>query len=50
MQKTVFQVLVNSTDAMYLYCSQVTHCQNGMAMVINPPWVLSSQQAPLYQY
>ncbi|CAF9916027.1 hypothetical protein IMSHALPRED_002946 [Imshaugia aleurites] len=34
---TIFQVTVNNTDAIYLYCSQIEHCQNGMAMVVNPP-------------
>ncbi|CAF9930052.1 MAG: hypothetical protein ALECFALPRED_004509 [Alectoria fallacina] len=35
--KTVFQVTVNNTDPIYLYCSQIQHCQAGMAMVVNPP-------------
>lgn len=34
---TIFQVAVNNTDAIYLYCSQIEHCQNGMAMFVNPP-------------
>lgn len=34
---TIFQVAVNNTDAIYLYFSQIEHCQSGMAMVVNPP-------------
>ncbi|ATY63149.1 extracellular serine-rich protein [Cordyceps militaris CM01] len=30
-----FMVTVNSTDAMYLYCSQAKHCQGGMVAVVN---------------
>lgn len=37
MQNTIFQVTVNNTDPIYLYCSQIKHCQAGMAMVVNPP-------------
>lgn len=36
-QKTIFQVTVNDTNPIYLYCTQVGHCQNGMAMIVNPP-------------
>ncbi|ERF76099.1 hypothetical protein EPUS_01432 [Endocarpon pusillum Z07020] len=33
----MFSMLVNTTDPIWLYCSQGTHCQGGMAMVVNPP-------------
>lgn len=33
----VFSVTINSTDAMWIYCSVPQHCERGMAMVINPP-------------
>jgi len=33
----MFSMRVNSTAPIWLYCSQVEHCQLGMAMVINPP-------------
>ncbi|KAH0548682.1 hypothetical protein GP486_007774 [Trichoglossum hirsutum] len=32
-----FTVKINDTGAIWLYCSQATHCQMGMAAVINPP-------------
>ena len=32
-----FSVTVNSTDPLWLYCSQGDHCQDGMAMVVNEP-------------
>lgn len=32
-----FVVTVNNTDPIWLYCSQVGHCNAGMAMVVNPP-------------
>ena len=32
-----YTVVVNDTKPMWLYCSQAKHCQDGMAMVINPP-------------
>lgn len=32
----MFQIAINSTDPIWLYCSQISHCQSGMAMVINP--------------
>jgi plastocyanin len=31
----VFQVMVNSTSPMWMYCSTPGHCQGGMAMVVN---------------
>lgn len=33
-----FSVKVNSTDPIWIYCSQGEHCQSGMAAVINPPF------------
>jgi len=33
----VFTIPVNSTDPIWFYCGQVTHCQSGMVGVINPP-------------
>ena len=33
---TMFSVTINDTTPIWIYCSQVTHCQSGMAMVINP--------------
>ena len=33
----VFTVTINDTNPIWIYCSQVTHCQQGMAAVINPP-------------
>lgn len=36
-QSSTFQVTVNSTNPIYLYCSQIEHCEKGMAMVVNPP-------------
>jgi plastocyanin len=33
----VWRIQVNSTDPLWLYCSQTGHCQGGMAMVVNPP-------------
>ena len=35
----VFSMRVNSTDAIWLYCSYGDHCKGGQAMVINPPYV-----------
>lgn len=34
--KQVFQVMVNSTDPMYIYCGVAKHCENGMTAIINP--------------
>jgi len=33
----VFQVTVKDTNPIWFYCSQVEHCQSGMAGVVNPP-------------
>jgi plastocyanin len=33
--KMMFTMMVNSTDPIWLYCSQGEHCQAGMGMVIN---------------
>lgn len=35
-QDTIFSVTVNDTNPMAFYCSQVSHCQNGMVGVVNP--------------
>lgn len=35
--KSVFVVTVNNTDPIWFYCSQGSHCQDGMVGVINPP-------------
>ena len=32
-----YTVVVNDTKPMWLFCSQGKHCQQGMAMVVNPP-------------
>lgn len=32
----MFSVMVNDTKPHWIYCSQHSHCQNGMVMVINP--------------
>jgi hypothetical protein len=38
----MFTITINDTNPIWLYCSQTqgSHCQAGMAMVINPPYVL----------
>lgn len=33
----VFTVTINDTNPIWFYCSVPTHCQSGMAGVINPP-------------
>jgi len=33
----VFQVMVTNTDPIWFFCSTPTHCQGGMAGVVNPP-------------
>ncbi|KPI41884.1 uncharacterized protein AB675_5610 [Cyphellophora attinorum] len=32
-----FTITINSTDPIWFYCAQVSHCQSGMVGVINPP-------------
>lgn len=32
---TVYNVLINDTKPIWIYCGQTGHCQKGMAMVIN---------------
>lgn len=32
-----FSVTLNGTDPLWIYCSVPSHCQGGMAMVVNPP-------------
>lgn len=34
---SVFNVQVNDTQPIWVYCSVPHHCQAGMAMVVNPP-------------
>ncbi|KAH8748713.1 Cupredoxin [Hyaloscypha finlandica] len=34
---SVFQVTVKTTDPMWFFCATPTHCQGGMAGVVNPP-------------
>jgi plastocyanin len=36
-ENTFFTVTVNDTQPIWLYCAAPTHCELGMAMVINPP-------------
>jgi plastocyanin len=38
--KTTFEVKVNSTDPLWIYCGAPAHCEAGMVGVINPPYVL----------
>lgn len=51
----VFTVTVNDTKPLWFYCSQGAHCEAGMAMVINEPYVVScptllaSPQNPRFQ-
>ncbi|OKL55754.1 hypothetical protein UA08_09015 [Talaromyces atroroseus] len=33
----IFSITLNDSNAHWLYCSQGSHCQAGMVMVINPP-------------
>lgn len=33
----VFEITINDTNPIWIYCAQVGHCNAGMAMVINPP-------------
>jgi plastocyanin len=32
-----FTITIDNTDPIWIYCSQVTHCQSGMVMAINAP-------------
>lgn len=32
---STFNMFVNSTEPMYLYCAQAMHCQSGMVMMVN---------------
>mgnify|MGYP002622331431 FL=1 len=36
-----YTIQVNDTKPLWLYCAQGRHCQNGMVMVINEPYVPS---------
>jgi plastocyanin len=33
----VFEITINDTNPIWIYCAQIGHCNSGMAMVINPP-------------
>lgn len=49
-QKETFTVTINNTEPLWMYCSQTvaSHCQKGMALVVNPPstgQTLASYQA-----
>lgn len=33
----IFTIMINDTKPIWIYCATGTHCQQGMAMVINPP-------------
>ena len=33
----VYNVLVNDTEPIWIFCGQMPHCMKGMSMVINPP-------------
>lgn len=35
--KLVFEVTVNDTTPIWIYCAQMKHCKSGMSMVINQP-------------
>jgi plastocyanin len=35
----IFTVTVNDTNPIWIYCSEFYHCQGGMSMVVNPPYV-----------
>lgn len=35
-QPNAFQIVVNTTDPMFVYCGFPLHCKNGMSAVINP--------------
>ena len=32
-----FTVTINSTEPLWIYCSQGSHCKAGMALVVNEP-------------
>ncbi|KAK3339963.1 extracellular serine-rich protein [Lasiosphaeria hispida] len=34
--KNAFQIVVNTTEPMFIYCGFPSHCKNGMAAVVNP--------------
>jgi plastocyanin len=36
----MFVLKINDTKPLWLFCAQVGHCQGGMAMVINPTYVI----------
>jgi hypothetical protein len=34
-----FTITINSTDPIWIYCPEDTHCEEGMVGVINAPYV-----------
>lgn len=40
----VFEVTVNDTTPIWIYCAQEKHCEMGMSMVINQPLVLHKHE------
>jgi len=47
-QMSIFTINVTNTNPMWIYCAQGRHCENGMVMVINAPYV--SIFRPLYRF
>lgn len=47
-QPSVFEVKVNSTDPIWLYCTAPKHCQGGMVGVINPSKTDASKSLDAY--
>jgi hypothetical protein len=45
-----YTIQVNNTNPIWLYCAQGRHCENGMVMVINEPYVTSPTQSPSFFY
>jgi plastocyanin len=35
--KQTFTIMITDTNPIWLYCSQISHCQSGMVAVINAP-------------
>jgi plastocyanin len=47
---TKFVVMVNDTQPIWFYCSEVMHCQLGMVGVVNPTYVSSPLFSPLLPF
>jgi plastocyanin len=43
----MFSMMVNSSDPIWLYCSQAAHCKMGQVMVINPKYAISPMKLDL---